>query len=83
MLIYLESEWGKNVAEALIVRLNKRIEQLAQQPYTGANSGIKNCRSVLITKHNRLYYRISDNTIEILNIYSTRINPVKNPFYKK
>jgi hypothetical protein len=37
-------------------------------------------RSILLTKHNRLFYRIKDETIELLNIFDTRQNPEKQPF---
>jgi len=35
------------------------------------------------TRHSRLYYRIKGTTIEIVNMYDTRINPKKNPYLKK
>ncbi|HVX26163.1 MAG TPA: type II toxin-antitoxin system RelE/ParE family toxin [Parafilimonas sp.] len=83
LLDYLKKEWGDNVANSFINRLQKRLNTLSQQPYIGASSiVIKSVRSILITKHNRLYYRIKDDTIEVLNMYDTRSNPKKNPYKK-
>ncbi len=83
LLDYLRQEWGDNVANSFINRLQSRLNTLSQQPYIGASSiVIKSVRSILITKHNRLYYRIKDDTIEVLNMYDTRSNPKKNPYKK-
>lgn len=81
LLDYLETSWSKEVAKKFLEKLDKRIDHLSNQPYTGIEiKTLKNVRSVLITKYNRLYYRIKDNDIEILNLYDTRINPQKNPY---
>jgi hypothetical protein len=34
----------------------------------------------LITKHNRIFYRIKGNQIEVINMYDTRSNPKKNKY---
>ena len=84
LLYYLEAEWGRTVADRFANKLEKRLDNLLKQPFTGAESGyFKNVRSILITKHNRLYYRIKGTTIEIINLYDTRMNPKKNPYLKK
>lgn len=83
LLDYLKQEWGDNVANNFINRLQSRLRTLSQQPYIGTSSTvIKSVRSILITKHNRLFYRFKDDTIEVLNMYDTRINPKKNPYKK-
>jgi plasmid stabilization system protein ParE len=59
LLDYLQQEWGDNVANNFISRLQQRLHTLSRQPYIGASSiVIKSVRSILITKHNRLFYRI-------------------------
>jgi plasmid stabilization system protein ParE len=80
-LLYVEEEWGIGVAEKLLNRLDQRFDTLSRQPLIGASSEkIKGSRSFLFTKHNRIYYRVKDDRIEILNIYDTRINPKRNPY---
>lgn len=46
----------------------------------GTPSKIKNVKSVLVTKHNRLYYRIKGDTLQILLLWYTRQNPTRHPF---
>src|SRR5689334_17457439 len=80
LLDYLKTDWGENVANTFISKLQKRLHTLSKQPYIGVSSSvIKTVRSILITKHNRLFYRIKDNTIEVINMYDTRSKPKENP----
>ena len=81
LLDYLNSEWSEGVADKFIDELQKRLSTLSKQPYIGAPSTVvKSVRSILITKHNRIYYRIKGNLIEIVNMYDMRINPKKNRY---
>lgn len=80
-LIYLEKEWSYKVAVEFLQKIDRRFELLSKHPYAGAPSAkIKDIRGLLITRHNRLYYKIKDNKVIILNMYDTRINPKKNPY---
>ena len=82
LLIYLEKEWSKTVADNFVAILEGRIETLSRQPYIGTPSGMKNVRTILISKHNRLYYRIKSNKIEIITLFDTRMDPKKNRYNK-
>ena len=84
LLTYLETEWNSDIANQFIKKLDKRINNLSLQPFTGIQlKNYSNVRSVLITKHNRIYYRIQDDTIEVINLYDTRINPYKNLYRRR
>ncbi len=84
LLDYLETEWGKTVADNFLKEIDRRLDTLSEQPLMGVvNNNAITVRSILITKHNRLYYRIKVNTIEIVNMYDTRMNPKKNPYIRK
>ena len=79
LLAYLELNWGNDIARNYILKLDLRLHTLTLQPYIGSVSKkIKDVRGILITKHNRIYYRIQKDTIEIINLYDTRIGPGKN-----
>ena len=81
VLTYLEKEWSHKVACEFLEKIDRRIDLLTKQPYVGAPSNkIKDVRGVLVSRHNRLYYKIKNNTVTILNIYDTRLNPKKNPY---
>lgn len=78
-LWYVEEKWGKQVANQLITQLDERLATLANQPLIGISSEkIEGAKSFLLTKHNRVYYRIKGDLIEIVNLYDTRIYPKKN-----
>ena len=79
LLAYLELNWDSRFVKEFAIKLKFRIDTLSTQPYIGSVSKkVKNVRSIFITKHNKLYYRIQNDVIEILNLYDTRINPKKN-----
>ena len=81
VLQYLEKEWGHEIALAFLSKIDKRTNLLKQQPFVGiASSKVKNVRGILITKHNKLYYKVSSNLVIVLNMYDTRINPTSNPY---
>ena len=81
LLDYLKNEWSQTTAEKFLTMLQKRLGTLSQQPFIGTPSTVvKEVRSILITKHNRIYYRVKEEVIEIINMYDNRINPKKNPY---
>lgn len=78
---YLLENWSVKVAEDFMATMERKINTLSGQPFIGIASEKKPAiRSILITKHNRLYYRIADNKIELLNLFDTRKDPEKNPY---
>ena len=72
LLDYLKAEFGERVANDFQDTVLVRINLLKINPYIGGPTGITSVRSTLVTKHNRLYYRIKENKIVILNLYDTR-----------
>jgi hypothetical protein len=56
-------------------------ETLSTFPNPGiASTKEKKIRSIVLTKHNKLYYRINNDLIEVLNIFDTRQNPKQNKY---
>lgn len=83
IITYLLGNWPVSTAQNFQNIVNKKLENLSQRPYTGISSDINPVvRSILLTPHNRLYYKIVKETIEIINIFDTRSDPKKNPFKK-
>jgi len=81
VLTYLEKEWSKKVAGQFLLKIDRRLDLLSKQPFVGAASvKIKDIRGLLITRHNKLYYKVKGNTVIVLNMYDTRMNPKKNPY---
>ncbi len=40
----------------------------------------KDVKTILVTKHNRLYYRVKKDQIQIILLWDTRQNPARNPY---
>jgi len=81
LLAYLEQEWSHKVAASFLKKIDYRIQQLSKQPLTGISSEkIQGIRSVFITRHNRLYYKMKGKKVIVLNMYDTRMNPKKKKY---
>lgn len=72
LLEYLETEWGVKAADDFLNNVDARINTLQNHPFIGASTKYKNVRGLYITKHNRMYYRVTKNKVTILNLYDTR-----------
>lgn len=78
---YLLESFPLFVAENFIQITESRIFNLTAFPEMGkVSKKINGARSIVLTKHNKVYYSISNDTIEILNIFDTRQNPEKNSY---
>lgn len=83
LLDHLGKEFGLPVALRFQRIIFKRFERLKHFPYMGISSEtIPGVRSILLSKQNRIYYKIESNKIVILNMYDTRMNPKRNPYKK-
>ncbi len=79
IIFYLENNWSKEVAEAFLKKFYSIIDNLANDPKAGMQTLKKSSiRKFVITKHNTLYYEISENRIELLTIFFNVQNPNKN-----
>lgn len=78
---YLFNNWSYEIVLAFIDITKEKIHTISLQPSLGILSEIdNNIRSVLLTKHNRLFYKIYPSRIDLLNILDTRQNPDKNKY---
>ncbi len=79
ILYYLTTEWSSKIADSFVLSTQEKILTLQSHPFIGAASEKdKNIRSISLSKHNRLYYQITETIIEMLAIFDTRQNPEKN-----
>ena len=73
---YLLIEWNEKVKDMFLIRLKKVVTLLSINPYLFQEySKKKRIRKCFITKHNAMYFRIVDNSVEIITIHDTRKNP--------
>ncbi len=79
LLVYIEQEFGLLVVKKFEGVLDNKLTTLQRYPFIGQQStSHKNVRSIIVGNHNRLYYRIVNDKLIVLNMYHTRINPIKN-----
>lgn len=69
------------MADDFSKELFNRLDTLSHQPFIGKPSNRKtNIRSILITKHNSVFYKVDGDEIKIVNMFDTRIHRRKNPY---
>ena len=75
---YLEEYWTEKELKTLARRLESILTLISKNPLLFQASDIKkDLRRVIILKHNTLYYRLKNDTIQIISFFSNRQNPQK------
>ena len=78
IVTYLLTEWSEKVKEQFLGRLKKIVTLLSINPYLFQEySKKKQIRKCFITEHNAMYFRIVEDSVEIITIHDTRRNPKK------
>jgi plasmid stabilization system protein ParE len=81
VILYLETNWNTEIADRFIATTDARLSLLAEQPLIGIRSEKQiEIRSILVSNYNRLYYRVEENKIVVLNIFDTRQDPSKDQY---
>lgn len=77
-LEYLENNWTERGLRTFSAKLDHTIELISKSPEIFPISiEKKNIRKAVVEKYNNLYYRINQNSIEIISLFSNRKNPSK------
>jgi len=75
---YLEEKWSPRELKNLAQEIEKTLSLLSHNPNLFQESEIKKeIRRVVVAKHNTLYYRVKNDTIEIISFFSNRQSPKK------
>lgn len=78
---YLLEEWNEQVALNFILKVEAFERDLVITPLSGQVAyKDSTVRGKLVTRHNKIYYRITGDFIQILQMRDTRLFPGKNPF---
>jgi urocanate hydratase len=77
LLEYLEKTWGKKVYEEFKQKIDTQILSLLKQLDKGKNCKLPNVKRLLITPHNKLFYRVKGKTIYIITFFDMRQDPKK------
>ena len=77
-IAYLEENWTVKELQNLASEIEAKLLLISQNPFLFQSSEIKkDIRRVVIAKHNSLYYRVKNNTVEVISFFSNRQNPNK------
>lgn len=75
---YLETHWETSDLINFAGKLEHTIELISKNPYLFPTSVSKQeVRKAVVTKHNTLYYRIINQTVEITSLFSNMQHPDK------
>lgn len=78
---YLLKNWSYPVSKKFIQIVQKRVTILSGSPTIGvAFRKFSDVRSIVLTRHNKLYYSYDEETLTVLNIFDSRQDPSKNKF---
>ena len=75
---YLEENWTEKELRNLAENIEEKLALISQNPNLfQASSYKKDIRRVVILTYNTLYYRVTEEQIEIISFFSNRQNPKK------
>lgn len=78
---YLEGEWGTRVTQMFVRRTYALIDLIAEKPDLGTvENPDKKIRGFLLTRHNRVFYRVTEEEIILLNFFDTRSGTRRKKF---
>jgi plasmid stabilization system protein ParE len=76
ILDFISTKWNKRIAAKYLNKLDDHIRLISEDPklfpIIEDNLGVRKC---VVTKQNSLFYRISNESIEIIRLFDTRQNP--------
>jgi plasmid stabilization system protein ParE len=75
---YLEENWTDKELQNLAIKMEETLLLISHNPNLFQFSEVKkDIRRVVILTYNTLYYRVKNNQIEIISLFSNRQNPKK------
>ena len=78
---YLIENWPDTVVIDFITRTDQILFLLAEHPELGElQDSQRSIRGILLSRHNKLFYRVEDDRLIVLRIFDTRQNPKKLRF---
>ena len=78
---YLENNWTEKELRKFAAKLDHTIQLISKTPEIFPDSNEKKgIRKAVVEKHNNLYYRKNENSIEILSLFSNQKDPDKKNY---
>ncbi len=78
LLDYLQDQWSEKVKQEFIIKLDRSIERVATHPKSCPQSRkFKGLYKCVVTRQTSIYYRITEQEIQIITLFDNRQNPSK------
>lgn len=74
---YLEQNFTNKELRRLSVEIERNLNIISENPLIFSRTEKLDIRKVVIAKFNTLYYKIENEKIEIISLFSNRQNPLK------
>ena len=75
---YLQEHWSDKELRNLANNLEKTLNLISNNPNLFQSSEYKkDIRRAVVMKFNTLYYKVNEDTVEIISFFSNRQNPIK------
>lgn len=73
VVAYLLEDWEPTVASAFLTKLERRMDAVVENPMLGSTTQhYKNLRSLSVTGHNRMFYRVENDIVVFVMLSDTR-----------
>ena len=81
ILDYLQLNWNERIINRFINKVDDNVSLILEEPkiFPIINQELQIRKSV-ISKHNTLYYRVKEETLEIIRLFDSRQDPNKLTF---
>ena len=77
-LYFLETHWAEAEIRTFVRQLDHTVELISRNPLIFQVSEDKiGVRRAIVSVYNTLYFRINDDSVEVLSLFSNRQNPNK------
>ncbi len=78
---HLNKEWGPSATKVFVRKTYHIIDLLSKNSELGTlEIPERNIRGLLLTGHNRLFYRVKDDEVILLNFFDTRSGPKRKRY---
>ena len=81
LLQFLDREFGTDTALDILDKTEAVVEKTARFPFMHQSSDSrKDIRRAVINRHTSLFYRVKNNTVELLHFWDNRRDPDERPY---
>jgi len=77
---WIEKKWSLASALKFDKRIENILDELSGNPTIGRATSKKKIFSFGVTKHNRIYFKVSEDQVTVLDLFESKTNPKRNKY---